>query len=72
MSVLNVGDTVLWKGGYGNDAEKEAVVEHIEVNCVGKYETEVDSVNWSEVQDRSVMVDLTNGKWAYGNQIRKK
>jgi hypothetical protein len=72
MSVLNVGDTVLWKGGWGNDAEKEAVVEHIEVNCTGKYGTEADSVDWSEVIDRSVMVDLSNGKWAYGNQIRKK
>ena len=72
MSVLNVGDTVLWKNSWGQDAEKEAVVERIEVNCVDKSGYEVDSVDWSEVKDRSVMVDLNTGNWAYGNQIRKK
>ena len=70
--MLKVGDTVLWKGGWGRDAEKEAVVERIEVNCVSKSGAEVEEVNWSEVNDRSVVVDLNTGNWAYGENIRKK
>ncbi len=70
--MLNVGDTVLWKGGWGKDPEKEVVVERIEVNCNWKQGNKVDSVAWSEIKDsRAVVVDLSNGKWAYGNQIKK-
>jgi len=72
MSVLNVGDKVLWKGTFGMDDEKEVTVEYIEANCVNKSGDEVDSVEWSQVKDRTVIVSLTNGHWAYGNQIRKK
>ncbi len=70
--VLKVGDTVLWRGGFGNDAAKEAIVIRIEVDCVDKDGEEVDSVKWSEVPDRDILVDLKNGHWARGHQITKK
>jgi len=70
--VLKVGDTVLWKGGWGQDAEKEVIVKRIEVDCVDKNGDEVDSVEWSKVKDRTLVVDLDNGKWSYGENIRKK
>ena len=70
--MLKIGDTVLWKGGFGSDGEKEAVVEYIEANCVNKSGDEVDSVEWDKVKGRSLIVSLDNGHWAYGEQIRKK
>ena len=66
---LRVGDTVLWRGGWGRDAPQWATVTHLEV-CVepgDKYGVPVDQVPWVEV-DR-VIVDLDNRHWAYGSQI---
>lgn len=69
MGFLKVGDTVSWRGSWGNDTPKNAKVEAIEINCIGKNGTNVEEVNWDFVNSRSVMVDLDNGHWAYGNQI---
>jgi len=32
---------------------------------------EVNSVEWTKVHDRNVVVTLDNGHWAYGGQISK-
>ena len=72
MSVLKVGETVRWRGSWGNDAPKDAKVSSIQVDCVNKEGTEVQKVNWALVNSRSVIVDLDNGHWAYGTQISKK
>ena len=68
---LKIGDTVLWRGGFGSEPEKLAVVEGIEITNGGKYGDSVDEVPWSEVYDRNVTVDLDNNHWAYAEQIRK-
>ena len=68
---LKIGDTVLWRGGFGSEPAKLAVVEGIEITNGGKYGDSVEEVPWSEVYDRNVTVDLENGHWAYAEQIRK-
>ncbi len=68
---LKIGDTVLWRGGFGSEPARLAVVEGIEITNGGKYGDSVDEVPWSEVYDRNVTVDLYNDHWAYGEQIRK-
>lgn len=64
---LKVGDEVIWRGSYGEDLPKEVIVTSIELNGVI-----VNSVLWDIVDSDEVIVDLDNGKWAYGFQIRKK
>jgi hypothetical protein len=71
MAKLKVGDTVLWRGGFGSDAPKKAVVEGIEITNGGKYGDPVDEVDWTKVYDRNVTVDLNNGHWAYASQIKR-
>lgn len=70
--MLNVGDTVNWSGCWGSDVPQSAVIKHIEVETGGgKDGREVQSVSWSQVTRENVIVDLDNGHWAYGNQIRR-
>lgn len=70
--MLNVGDTVRWSGCWGSDESQPAVVNHIEVETHGgKDGREVQSVSWDLVTRENCIVDLDNGHWAYGNQIRK-
>ena len=70
--MLNVGDTVHWRGRWGIADPQSAVVEHIEVECNGgKRGRRVESVSWGLVTCDNVVVDLDNGHWAYGDQIRK-
>lgn len=66
--LLKVGDPVAWRGCWGSQSTAPAVVQHIELNCVDKDGTPVEEVPWDQV-DSSTVVDLTNGHWAYGNQI---
>jgi len=70
--ILFVGDTVSWKGAWGTQPAEDVVVDHIEINCKNKCGTPVTEFPWSGINDRTVIVNLTNGSWAYGNQISKK
>lgn len=66
--ILKVGDTVMWRGSFGSDAPKKAVVEGIELCRSGeKYGEPVDEVAWTD-KDK-IVVDLDNGHWAKGHQI---
>ena len=68
MAKLSVGDKVMWRGGFGNDAPKEATITSIELCKVGeKYGMSVSSAEWSQ-KDR-IVVDLDNGHWARGHQL---
>ena len=70
MAKLKVGDTVLWRGGFGSEPSQRAKVESIEICESGKkYGTPVDEVDWNTVMNGDVTVDLDNGHWAYGHQI---
>ena len=71
MSDLKIGDEVSWRGAWGSQASKIAVVTEIEVTNGGKYGDAVNSVEWSKVYDRNVVVTLDNGHWAYGEQISR-
>lgn len=68
-NTLKIGDKVSWRGSWGQEPAMEATIEGIEINCINKSGKEVSSVNWERVNDRSVIVNLNNGHWAYGNQI---
>lgn len=60
---LSVGDTVLWKG------ISPAKVTHLEITKEGEaYGSKADRIPWALVPTNAV-VDLDNGKWAYGSQI---
>ena len=67
-NILKIGDKVMWRGGFGTEAPKEAVVESIEI-CEegGKYGEPVDEVSWAK--KNRIVVDLDNGHWARGSQI---
>jgi hypothetical protein len=68
--MLKVGDTVLWRGGWGREPEKRAKVTNIDKDCNGdKYGTDTNEVEWSLVDSHNVVVGLDNGHWAYGDQI---
>ena len=70
MSTLRVGDTVMWRGGFGSEPPRKAKVVGIEVCPAGeKYGTPRESVEWSKIH--SVVVDLDNGHWAKGHQISR-
>ncbi len=69
--MLKIGDTVLWRGGFGAQAPLPAVVETIDVTEQPreKYGESVTEVPWETVRENRVVVTLTNGRWAYGSQI---
>jgi hypothetical protein len=69
--MLKIGTKVNWRGAWGKQPAKEATVTGITIGCVGKVGHNVPNVHWELVNDRSVIVDLDNGHWAYGNQISK-
>ena len=69
--VLKIGDKVWWRGGFGSEPAKLAVVEGIEITGGYKYGDSVDEVPWSEVYDRNVTVDLDSEQWAYADQISR-
>jgi hypothetical protein len=68
--LLKIGDTVLWSGSWGSKPYVETKVTSIEVNCVNKHGADANEVEWDKVVDKSVMVTLENGHWAYGYQIK--
>ena len=66
---LKVGDTVLWRGGFGRDPAREALVEAIELVEEGsKYGEAVESAPWSRLQGRHAVISL-GSHWAYAEQI---
>ena len=73
MSRLKIGDKVIWRGAWGSEAPKQAIVESIELCGVGSKDgKDVKSVAWTTFKDggsRSITVTLDNGHWAYGNQL---
>jgi hypothetical protein len=71
LRVIKIGDTVSWRGGWGRDLAKDAVVEGIEVNCDNKAGTPVDEITEDQLHARTIFT-LTNGHWAYGYQIDVK
>ena len=71
VGVVSVGDTVLWAGGFGAGHPRLAVIESIQVTELPreKYGTDVGQVSWKRVMENRVVFSLTNGHWAYAEQI---
>ena len=66
---FKIGDTVMWRGAFGTDAAKPAVIESIDrtERPHTKYGEPVEEMAW---QDRNYcLVTLDNGHWAYGSQL---
>jgi hypothetical protein len=73
--ILKIGDTVNWRGAWGTQKAENAVVESIQR---GRFDgdkdgKDIESVSWSSLSkgDRRYLVTLTNGHWAWANQIDK-
>jgi len=68
---LKVGDKVMWRGGFGEDPPKEAIIEEMEVTLYPrqKYGRRQNIVPYSEVEKNRVLFTLKNGHWAYSEQI---
>ena len=69
-NIFRVGDTILWRGAFGRDPAREAVVEGIELVAVGeKYGTPTESAPWGHLKGREAVISLACGHWAYAEQI---
>ena len=67
---IKVGSKVMWRGSFGRAEPVEAEIECIQRVAQGcKTGTVVNSLSWSTINGRNVVIDLTNGHWCYGNQI---
>ena len=69
MAKLKKLDKVIWRGAWGKDNPKAAIVTDIDV-WNGTELVDVDEVDWELVKSgRDVVVSLDNGHWSYGFQL---
>lgn len=69
MATIKVGDTVMWRGAFGLHAPVPAVIESMQRTKQPhtKYGEDVQSAPWAKKD--YLIVSLTNGHWAYGEQL---
>jgi hypothetical protein len=70
-STVSIGDRVVWRGSFGMDAPKGAVIETMEVTDTPrcKYGTPASTVTTDLIRSNRVVFGLTNGHWCYSEQI---
>lgn len=69
VPMLSVGDKVLWRGAWGNEAAKVATVTHIDWCEPGeKHGVPVTTAPWWAVA-ANIVVTLDNGHLAYGRHL---
>ena len=70
MSKIKVGDFVIWRGAFGSDPARPAKIESMQLteHPRSKYGEDVAEADWS--QKNYLIVTLTNGHWAYGEQLQ--
>ena len=70
-NILRVGDIVMWWGNSSDAKAEEAEIESLEL--VRPWQKEdgkpVEECEFSLLAQNRVIVNLTNGRWAYGSQI---
>ena len=67
---IRQGDTVWWRGSFGNDGWEKAKVHRIELVRPGQKENGL-LVPWVPTTIiENCVFDLDNGHWAYGYQIK--
>lgn len=72
MEKIKIGDKVRWRGSFGTDAEKIAVVTGIELceKPYDKYGDAVEEVNFEDKERCIFDVEYNSQtRWAYGFQI---
>ena len=69
--LVKIGDTVKWRGSFGMDAPKSAVVSGLTITDYprDKDGIDVDEVDSSLIAENRVLFELENGHWAYSEQI---
>ena len=69
MAKIKVGDTVMWRGGFGREAPKPARIVAMDKTEMPreKYGQSVTEADWSE--KNYLVVSLNTGNWAYGEQL---
>ena len=69
---IKLGDTVWWRGSWGNEGWKEAKVKGIDLVRSGQKDNGIP-IPWVPVEAiGSCVFDLDNGHWGYGYQIKPK
>ena len=70
-SSIKVGDQVVYRGGWGMDPARIVTVTGLEVTDMPreKYGEPRDEVRWEVVEDNRVMFTVSDGHWAYSEQI---
>jgi len=70
-TMVKIGDTVLWRGCFGKDAPRRAVVEWMEITEAPRMKDgeEAEEAPWTLVRENKVLFGLDNEHWAYGSQI---
>jgi hypothetical protein len=70
-NIINVGDMVTYRGGFGGDPPKRAKVVGLTLTDEPreKYGQEVLSVDVQSVKANRVLFDLDDGHWCYSDQI---
>jgi hypothetical protein len=68
-TTLTPGQEVRWNPSFGFAPEFPVPVEVVRIEVAGR---PASAVEWTRVQawDGDVVVDLANGSWAYGDQLR--
>ena len=68
---IKIGDDVKWRGCFGMDAARTATVTGMEITDLPrqKYGKKVNAVPVSLVRANRVVFNLSNGHWAYADQI---
>ena len=71
--IVKVGDTVMWSAGFSLFTDEAAVVVSLELTESPRTKTgrDVQEVSWDMVRANRVLFGLSNGSWAYSEQITK-
>lgn len=72
MKTLKKGSLIEYVDSFGHGNTRQAKIESIERVPYGeKYGDSVTEANFDDVQKSDqYVIDLDNGKWAYGHQIK--
>jgi len=66
---IKEGDVVIWRGGWGTQSPKKAIVVRMEL-CENEREKYGELIDAIDLKDKNRAVfSLDNGHWAYGYQI---
>jgi hypothetical protein len=73
-NTIKIGDSITYRGCFGSDRPKQAVVEHMEVTAQrrSKYGESVREVGVDMVKENRVLFSLSDGHWCYSDQVDLK